>query len=76
MVKTYHKDLGSLHIGCEKPRAYFIPYQSEEAALAGARENSDYFTSLCGEWNFKFYNLFYRKYNSNILYSKIYWTNF
>ena len=27
-----------------------------EAALAGIRENSEYFTSLCGEWNFKFYN--------------------
>ena len=57
-IKAYHKDLGSLHIGCEDPRAYFIPYQSEEAALAGNRDNSDYFINLCGEWNFNFYNSF------------------
>ena len=57
-IKAYHKDLASLHVGCEDPRAYFIPYQSEEAALTGNRENSDYFTSLCGEWNFNFYNSF------------------
>ena len=57
-IKAYHKDLGSLHVGCEKPRAYYIPYQSEEAALEGGRENSSYFMSLCGEWNFKFYNSF------------------
>ncbi len=57
-IKAYHKDLGSLHVGCEKPRAYFIPYHSEEAALNGNRENSEFLTNLCGEWNFNFYNSF------------------
>lgn len=57
-IPSYHKDLGSLHIGCEAPRAYYIPYHSEEAALAGNREKSEFYTSLCGEWNFKFYNSF------------------
>ena len=57
-IKAYHKDLGSLHIGCEKPRAYYIPYQSEDIALAGERKQSAYFINLCGEWNFKFYNSF------------------
>mgnify|MGYP006361213743 FL=1 len=57
-IKAYHKDLASLHVGCEKPRAYFIPYQSEEAALTGCRNQSDRFLKLCGEWNFKFYNSF------------------
>jgi len=57
-IKAYHKDLASLHIGCEKPRAYFIPYHSEEAAFEGNREKSGYYTSLCGEWNFKFYSSF------------------
>ncbi len=57
-TKAYHKDLNSLHIGCEKPRAYYIPYHSEEAALSGQRNDSGFFTSLCGEWNFKFYNSF------------------
>ena len=57
-IPSYHKDLNSLHIGCEKPRAYFIPYHSEDAALNGKRENSEFFFSLCGEWNFRFYNSF------------------
>ncbi len=56
--KAYHKDLDSLHIGCEKPRAYFIPYHDEETAFAGCRKKSDYYTDLCGEWNFRFYNSF------------------
>ena len=57
-IKQYHKDLEALHIGCEKPRAYFIPYQSEEVALAGKREASSNLINLCGEWNFKFYKSF------------------
>ncbi len=57
-IPSYHKDLGSLHVGCEKPRAYYVPYHNEEAALSGNREKSEFFTSLCGEWNFKFYKSF------------------
>ncbi len=57
-VKAYHKDLTSLHIGCEKPRAYYVPYHNEKSALAGERNNSEFLTNLCGEWNFKFYNSF------------------
>ncbi len=55
---SYHKDLNSLHIGCEKPRAYFIPYAEEKSALTGDRNASEFFTNLCGEWNFKFYSTF------------------
>ena len=57
-IPSYHKDLNSLHIGCEKPRAYFIPYADEASALAGNRDDSKYFINLCGEWNFKFYETF------------------
>lgn len=57
-MKAYHKDLGSLHIGCEKPRAYYIPYHSEESAISGNRENSAAYINLCGQWNFKFYKSF------------------
>lgn len=28
----YHEDPTKLHVGCEKPRAYYIPYESREAA--------------------------------------------
>ena len=55
---AYHKDLNSLHIGCEAPRAYFIPYQDEETALNGCRKKSAFYNDLCGEWNFRFYKSF------------------
>ena len=51
----YFKTPETLHAGCEEPRAYFIPYQSVEAAEAGNRGKSAFFKSLCGEWDFKFY---------------------
>ncbi len=56
--KAYHKDLNSLHVGCEAPRAYFVPCKSEEAALSFDRERSESFVNLCGEWDFKFYKSF------------------
>lgn len=56
--KAYHKELESLHIGCEAPRAYFIPFQNKDAALTGDRKASAFYTDLCGEWNFNFYNSF------------------
>ena len=52
---NYHQSLEHLHVNCEKPRAYFIPYQSAEAALGDNRAQSQSFISLCGEWDFKFY---------------------
>ncbi|MBQ6708469.1 MAG: DUF4981 domain-containing protein [Clostridia bacterium] len=55
--KIYHQDLNNLHIGCEKPRAYFIPYHSPESTKL-SRENSDFFTLLNGEWNFKYFKCF------------------
>lgn len=34
----YHKSQNTLHVGCEKPRAYYIPFDSDaEAAAAGDR---------------------------------------
>ncbi|MBE6597289.1 MAG: DUF4981 domain-containing protein [Ruminococcaceae bacterium] len=52
---SYHKDLGKLHVFCEKPRAYFIPFENEKKALDGNRALSSRFISLCGDWDFKFY---------------------
>lgn len=51
----YHKTLEHLHVNCEKPHAYFIPYGSDEAAKTGNRAYSNRFFSLCGEWDFRFY---------------------
>ncbi|MBE6580667.1 MAG: DUF4981 domain-containing protein [Ruminococcaceae bacterium] len=50
-----HQDPHKLHIGTEAPRAYFVPYESDARALGDNRGASSYFTSLCGDWDFKFY---------------------
>ena len=53
-IGDFHKNLKKLHVGCEEPRAYFIPHAKEES-LSLPREQSEYFKSLCGTWDFKFY---------------------
>ena len=55
MNANYHQNLTTLHVGCEAPRAYFIPYQDEKTARKGNRNASTRFISLCGDWNFTFY---------------------
>ena len=52
---NYHKSLEHLHVGCEKPTAYFIPFTNESAAREGNRSESERFASLCGEWSFRYY---------------------
>ena len=62
MELKYHQDTEKLHIGCEAPRAYYIPYAESDSvtpreaasALADCGASS-LFTSLCGEWRFAFY---------------------
>ena len=51
----FHKDPKTLHVNTLPPRAYYIPYESPEKAVAGKRENSGYFQSLCGEWGFEWF---------------------
>jgi len=55
-LKNYHKTPAILHVGTERERAYFIPYTCEKAALNGSRIKSKLFKTLCGDWDFKFYN--------------------
>lgn len=57
--KTLYRSLAVQHVYCEKPRAYFIPYESKDAAAndltlsSSGRERSRRFKTLCGEWDFK-----------------------
>ena len=53
--RNYHKSLEHLHVGCEAPSAYLIPYQNDAVAKVGNRAASDRFLSLCGEWSFRYY---------------------
>ncbi len=52
---SFHNSLSELHVNCEAPRAYFIPYDSDEAAITDNRTTSCNVLSLCGEWDFMFY---------------------
>ena len=54
-ARFYHEDPHSLHVGCEPPRAYYIPFSDKEAAIKGERESSDMFKSLNGVWSFKYF---------------------
>ena len=54
-IENYHKSLEHLHVGCERPHAYFIPYGDKDSALMGKRDYSVRFTPLIGVWDFKFY---------------------
>ena len=53
-LQMYHENLKTLHVGCEPPRAYYIPFSDVETALGGQRESSDRFISLNGRWDFKY----------------------
>lgn len=51
----YHTDPKTLHINTLPPRAYYIPYENEEKARAGNRNQSAFFQSLCGQWGFDWF---------------------
>lgn len=54
MPQRYYRQLENLHVGCETPRAYFVPFENEEKSSL-PRENSGLFTLLNGEWDFNFF---------------------
>ncbi len=55
-LPRYWEDPNTLHIGCEKPRAYYIPYESREEALRGVREEARSVTMLTGTWLFRYHD--------------------
>ena len=55
-TKMYHQNPHALHVGCEEPRAYFIPYGSSLDAPSMQREKSDRFQLLSGDWAFSYYD--------------------
>ena len=40
-IPDYHKTLATLHDGCEKPHAYFIPYPDRAAAEVSPSRNRE-----------------------------------
>ena len=54
-VPDHHKTLETLHEGCERPHAYFIPYADRDTADRGNRGASPFVKTLCGTWDFRYY---------------------
>lgn len=54
-IPDYHKTIKTLHDGCEKPHAYFIPYADRDTADRDNRGASPFVKSLCGNWDFRYY---------------------
>lgn len=50
-----YENLKKLSDNREKPRAYYIPYDTLEKALAGDRTQSAYLRSLNGLWQFRYF---------------------
>ncbi len=52
----YHEDLHVLHVNTLPNRAYYVPYSHMEDARRDVRQESDRFTSLNGEWSFRYFD--------------------
>jgi len=50
-----YEDLSFIHENTLKPRSHYIPYDSLEKALNGDKMQSEYFTLLNGEWDFRYF---------------------
>ena len=53
ILKDYHMNPQTLHVGCEEPTAYLMPYPTDALALKDKRGQSSFFQSLCGDWKFR-----------------------
>lgn len=54
-LPRYWEDPQTLHLGCEKPRAYFVPYATREEAVKRIREKSRFVKMLSGTWRFRYF---------------------
>ncbi len=54
-VPEYYQDINTLHLGTEKPRAYYVPFGSAKDIFSKSREESDRFGLLSGKWSFNYY---------------------
>ncbi len=54
-MRKYEK-LEYIHHNTLSPRAYYIPYDTAEKALAGDKSQSDYYMLLNGDWDFAFFS--------------------
>jgi len=58
-IEKYWENPSRLHVNCEKPHAYFIPFEDQCKAQKGIRDDSAFFRSLNGSWKFKYHDTVY-----------------
>lgn len=58
-IPRYYENLDTLHVGTEPNRAYYIPASQRMDTVGEKRANSDRFTLLNGDWDFKYYDSIY-----------------
>lgn len=51
-----YENINIIHENTEKPRAYYIPYDTKEKAMCGDKRQSEYYTLLNGEWDFRYFS--------------------
>ena len=54
-MRKIYEDPTILSQGREREHAYFIPYQSADAAISFKREKSNYYKLLNGDWSFLYF---------------------
>ena len=55
IVMEKYNDLSLISENREAPRAYYIPYKTEESALSGDKYRSQAYRDLNGDWNFAYF---------------------
>lgn len=71
MNSAQWQDSTFLQKGREPERSYYIPFQSENSALTFAKNESDRYVLLNGEWDFKFYQNYYDEEENITLWDKV-----
>ena len=58
-IPRYYEDLEHLHVGTQPNRAYYVPASTRMDTVGERRVESDRFTLLNGDWDFKYYESIY-----------------
>ncbi|OZG69697.1 glycoside hydrolase family 2 TIM barrel-domain containing protein [Bifidobacterium eulemuris] len=55
-IERYYEDLNHLHVGTMPNRAYYVPASQRMDTVGERRVDSDRFTLLNGDWDFRYYS--------------------
>lgn len=58
-IPRYYEDLNNLHVGTQPNRSYYVPASARMDTVGERRTQSDRFTLLNGDWDFRYYASIY-----------------